>query len=48
MAKKIDPICGMTVSEDTAFKSSFQGKEFFFCCEHCKEKFDSNPLKFSR
>ena len=48
MAKKVDPVCGMTVNDDTGFKSSYGGKEYSFCCEHCKEKFDANPLKFTR
>lgn len=49
MAKKmVDPICGMTVTEDTQYKSTYNGKEYFFCCEHCKTQFDSNPIKYTR
>ncbi|MCL4336724.1 MAG: YHS domain-containing protein [Candidatus Thermoplasmatota archaeon] len=48
MAKMVDPVCGMTVSDDTGFKSSYKEKEYHFCCVHCKEKFDANPLKFTR
>ncbi len=48
MGKKIDPVCGMTVNDDSEFKSDYQGKEYYFCCSHCKEKFDLNPLKFTR
>ncbi len=44
----IDVICGMKVREDTEFVSEFQGKKFYFCCGHCKQTFDSNPLKYSR
>lgn len=43
-----DVICGMKVNEDTEFVSEFQGKKFYFCCEHCKATFDKNPLKYSR
>lgn len=36
----IDPICGMTVSADSPHKSSRDGREFYFCSEHCLRKFD--------
>ncbi|MCB9772651.1 MAG: heavy metal translocating P-type ATPase [Candidatus Omnitrophica bacterium] len=35
----IDPICGMTVKEDTSFKVRKNGQEHYFCSSHCKEKF---------
>lgn len=39
-----DPICGMTVSIDTAkHKSEYDGKTFYFCCAGCKAKFDKQP-----
>lgn len=44
----IDVICGMKVQESTAFKSEYRGKTYYFCSEHCKEKFDQNPVKYSR
>jgi uncharacterized membrane protein YraQ (UPF0718 family) len=34
-----DPICGMTVKETEAIKLVKAGKEYFFCSNHCKEKF---------
>ena len=43
-----DPVCGMKVKEGSEIKSSFQGKTFYFCCQHCKEEFDRSPLKYSR
>lgn len=46
--KTVDPVCGMAVSESSGHKSTYGGKEYYFCCEHCKEKFDSNPVKFTR
>lgn len=36
-----DPICGMTVDESKAFQASRNGKTFFFCSEHCRQKFTS-------
>jgi len=37
MAK--DPICGMQVNESTAIKITKDGREYFFCSVHCKDKF---------
>ena len=37
MAK--DPICGMMVDETSAPRAERNGETFFFCCEHCREKF---------
>lgn len=42
----IDPVCGMEVEERSQYKSKVQGKEFYFCCPHCKTRFDKNPSKF--
>jgi Cu+-exporting ATPase len=39
MAK--DPICGMTVDESTALHAERDGETFYFCSEHCREKFAS-------
>ena len=42
-----DPVCGMEVDERTSTaKSKVGGKEIFFCCPHCKAKFDKDPSKF--
>ena len=38
-----DPICGMTVDEATALRAERDGKMFYFCSEHCREKFLSAP-----
>ena len=37
MAK--DPICGMTVNEATALRAERAGQPFYFCSEHCRQKF---------
>ena len=36
----IDPICKKTVDETTAPKSIYKNKEYYFCSEECKRKFD--------
>ena len=35
----IDPICGMTVNEVTALSAVREGKTFYFCRDHCRQKF---------
>jgi len=34
-----DPICGMTVDEASALRAERDGQTFYFCCEHCRQKF---------
>jgi Cu+-exporting ATPase len=42
-----DPVCGMTVSPDTAAgKYEFEGKTYYFCAESCLNKFRQNPKIF--
>ncbi len=36
----IDPICKKTVDEKTSPKSVYKNKEYYFCSEECKKKFD--------
>jgi Cu+-exporting ATPase len=38
-----DPICGMTVDEATALHAERDGKTFYFCSEHCRQKLLSAP-----
>ncbi len=38
-----DPICGMTVDEATAIHAERDGETFYFCSEHCRQKFVSSP-----
>jgi Cu+-exporting ATPase len=39
----IDPICGMTVDHTTAIHAERDGKTYFFCSDHCREKFLAKP-----
>ena len=34
-----DPICGMTVDEASALHAERDGKTFYFCSDHCRQKF---------
>jgi Cu+-exporting ATPase len=39
-----DPVCGMDVNPETArFKTQHAGKDYFFCCKGCLDKFQANP-----
>jgi YHS domain-containing protein len=38
-----DPVCGMTVDETTAIHAERDGKTFYFCSDHCRQKFLSTP-----
>ena len=40
-----DPICGMTVNEATALHAERDGKTFYFCGDHCRQKFLSGPAE---
>ncbi len=35
----VDPICGMEVDESSRIRVESGGKSFFFCSEHCRQKF---------
>ncbi|MGH7454043.1 MAG: heavy metal-binding domain-containing protein, partial [bacterium] len=41
MAK--DPICGMTVDKATSLRAERDGQTFYFCSEHCRQKFLAQP-----
>ncbi len=43
----IDPVCGMTVSPESAAATiAHQGESFYFCSKGCAEKFRSDPDKY--
>jgi len=44
-----DPVCFAMVDEDPAqFRSSYKDREYYFCTNFCKKKFDENPKKYTR
>jgi hypothetical protein len=43
-----DPVCGMRVDKATAFRVDHDGRRWFFCSEHCKTRFESDPDKFAQ
>ena len=43
MAKVIDPVCGMEVDSDSALRSEFEVRTYYFCSETCRGVFRANP-----
>jgi Cu+-exporting ATPase len=41
----IDPVCGMEVDESTGLRGERGGKVFYFCCDHCRQKFLKPPAE---
>ena len=41
-----DPVCGMTVTDQSPNNISYQGHQVYFCSEGCKLKFSANPSKY--
>jgi len=39
----IDPICGMTVDEASVLRAERDGQTFYFCGDHCRQRFLSPP-----
>ena len=45
----IDPVCGMQVEKANApAQASHGGTRLFFCSDHCRERFQANPNRYSR
>src|SRR5262244_1491902 len=43
----IDPVCGMTVPIATAAGSfEYEGRKYYFCSQHCLQRFRENPAQF--
>ena len=42
----VDPVCGMNVEVGKAVKTEHNGKDYYFCCSHCQQKFESNPQEY--
>ena len=41
-----DPVCGMTVTEQSAHRHQHAAKMYYFCSAGCKTKFASDPAKY--
>ncbi len=44
-----DPVCGMQVDEkNSEFQAEHNGKQYSFCSQDCKNKFEENPQQFAK
>lgn len=41
-----DPVCGMKVSADGPHHFVFEGRDFHFCCQRCRDRFSADPAQF--
>jgi Cu+-exporting ATPase len=41
-----DPVCGMTVTENSPHSFTHAGKTFYFCSVRCREKFVAEPERY--
>lgn len=49
MTNHKDPVCGMQVDEQKAAgQSQYLGETYYFCSQHCKQKFDQNPQQYAQ
>jgi Cu+-exporting ATPase len=45
--KLVDPVCGMTVTKETAAGSYvYKGQTYYFCSKACKDNFTKDPQKY--
>jgi Cu+-exporting ATPase len=42
----VDPVCGMTVTENASRSVEHQGKTYYFCSDSCFRKFRANPSRY--
>lgn len=41
-----DPVCGMRATDGITL--IYEGQEYSFCSEHCRQQFQSHPEKYVR
>ncbi len=41
-----DPVCGMTVGPDSAFRMDYAGRTYLFCCDGCLKRFRAAPERY--
>jgi xanthine dehydrogenase accessory factor len=47
LAEAVDPVCGMTVAVEGASETAVHdGVTYFFCCAHCRVRFEAEPARF--
>ncbi|HHL18926.1 MAG TPA: heavy metal translocating P-type ATPase [Thiothrix sp.] len=38
-----DPVCGMSTNTDSSFKMTLKDEDYYFCSQHCQDKFQKAP-----
>ncbi|HSP74206.1 MAG TPA: XdhC family protein, partial [Gaiellaceae bacterium] len=47
-AEAVDPVCGMTVAvEGAAATAEHAGVTYYFCCPHCRARFEQDPARYT-
>jgi Cu+-exporting ATPase len=46
MSTAIDPVCNMNVDTEKGRSLEHAGKRYYFCSQHCVEKFSADPEKY--
>lgn len=46
--KAIDPVCGMTISTQTAKSTMHAGRVYYFCSGNCRDKFEAAPATYAK
>jgi len=41
-----DPVCGMKVDSESRHSVEHAGERYYFCSQHCLEKFQKNPVAY--
>ena len=42
----VDPVCNMTVNEESSEKIEYSGKAYYFCGRGCRERFEKAPQRY--
>jgi xanthine dehydrogenase accessory factor len=43
-----DPVCGMTVSTQSARPVRYEGTDYYFCCAGCRQAFEQDPDAYAK
>ncbi len=43
-----DPVCGMNVTEDSEYHISLDNQHYYFCSQHCLDKFRADPQAYGQ
>ncbi|HVS16153.1 MAG TPA: YHS domain-containing protein [Thermoanaerobaculia bacterium] len=42
-----DPVCDMTVDDESPYRSRHAGQTYLFCSPGCKTRFDQEPERYA-